>query len=78
MRAGVASGLYLTGWLVAYLHIRLWLTVLTCSNTSLNSGGGGLQAGFESYRSVLREKHTILPGHPVLIRQEVIRILYSR
>lgn len=33
--------LYLTGWLTAYLHIILWLTVLTCSNTSLNRGGRG-------------------------------------
>lgn len=32
--------LYLTGWLTAYLHIILWLTVLTCSNTSLSRGGG--------------------------------------
>lgn len=44
--------LYLTGWLTACLHIILWLTVLTCSNTSLNRGGRGeVEAGCESYRS---------------------------
>lgn len=47
--------LYLTSWLAAYLHIILWLTVLTCSNTSPNSragwGGGEGRTCFLSYGS---------------------------